>query len=334
MGVLKMKDLISIIIPVYNSSKYIKTCIESILDQSYQNIEIIAVNDGSTDNSLDILKEYDNIIVIDKKNTGVSDTRNVGVLKANGKFIMFVDSDDYLPRDAVEKLYNCIIVNDTDVVRGISKIFLSNDNYYFEKIPRNLKNHKLYKNNFKDLISSFFDIKNNINCYSPLLLIKREKVPKFDSTLSFMEDTLFYIQLLNNIDTIWLTDIYSYDYRYNFNSASKNTINISKNINSMLCSFSKITELLIEYGFYSNEVKELIDKKKAYILISKLDILIYYDKKYFFNYIRQNKEILNRDIILVVNIKKLKMVKKVEIFLLNIGMYRCFFILEKLKKLV
>ena len=93
-------DKISIIVPIYNCEKYLKRCLESIINQTYNNLEIILLNDGSSDNSLKIIKEYkkkDNrIIVIDKKNTGVSDTRNIGIQKASGKYICFCDSDDVL----------------------------------------------------------------------------------------------------------------------------------------------------------------------------------------------------------------------------------------------
>lgn len=99
-------SVISIIIPVYNASKYIEKCLESIINQTYQSIEIIVINDGSKDNSLEILNEYaskDNRIkVIDKENGGVSSARNLGIDKATGKYIMFIDSDDYIEKDMLE----------------------------------------------------------------------------------------------------------------------------------------------------------------------------------------------------------------------------------------
>lgn len=90
----------SFIVPVYNTEKYLKKCLDSLVNQKYKDFEIIIVNDGSTDNSINIIndysKKYKNIIVIDQKNGGLSHARNEGVKKARGEYILFVDSDDYV----------------------------------------------------------------------------------------------------------------------------------------------------------------------------------------------------------------------------------------------
>ncbi len=91
---------ISVIIPVYNTEKYLKRCFDSVIEQDYQNLELVIINDGSKDNSELIIKEYKekypNLISYYKKeNTGVADTRNFGIEKATGDYIMFLDSDDY-----------------------------------------------------------------------------------------------------------------------------------------------------------------------------------------------------------------------------------------------
>lgn len=105
-------NLISIIIPVYNVEKYLSRCLESILSQSLKEIEIIVVNDGSTDNSLEICRYYEKkdsrIIVIDKKNEGVSVARNTGIENASGKYIGFVDPDDWIEKNMYENMYNTI----------------------------------------------------------------------------------------------------------------------------------------------------------------------------------------------------------------------------------
>lgn len=102
------EKLVSIIVPIYNAEKYLKQCIESILQQKFAMLELILVNDGSTDESLEICREYARcdrrIKVIDKKNTGVSDTRNVGIDNACGKYVQFVDADDYLKEGALEHI--------------------------------------------------------------------------------------------------------------------------------------------------------------------------------------------------------------------------------------
>mgnify|MGYP004658611791 CR=1 FL=1 len=114
-----MQELISVIVPVYNVEKYLKKCIKSIMNQSYTNLEIILINDGSTDNSgkiCDELKEQDKRIkVIHKSNGGLSDARNAGLKIANGKYIGFVDSDDYIAEDMFETLYSINKKYDSDI---------------------------------------------------------------------------------------------------------------------------------------------------------------------------------------------------------------------------
>ena len=109
----------SFIVPVYNTEKYLKKCLDSLVNQTYKNFEIIVVNDGSTDKSSNIIskyqKKYKNIIVIDKENEGLSMARNRGVLKSSGKYIIFVDSDDYVSNKLLEEVDKKI--DDSDILR-------------------------------------------------------------------------------------------------------------------------------------------------------------------------------------------------------------------------
>lgn len=113
-------DLISVIIPVYNVEKYLKECLDSVINQTHKNIEIILIDDGSTDNSGKICDEYrkkdDRIIVIHKSNEGLSSARNDGLIHAKGKYIQFIDSDDYVNRDMLEITYSIIKKYNADVV--------------------------------------------------------------------------------------------------------------------------------------------------------------------------------------------------------------------------
>lgn len=112
-------DKISIVIPVYNAEKYLEKCINSIISQTYKNLEIIIVDDGSLDKSGEIADEFQikdkRIKVIHKKNEGVSTARNVGIDACTGKYICFADADDYLMNDYVEYLYDLISNNDADI---------------------------------------------------------------------------------------------------------------------------------------------------------------------------------------------------------------------------
>lgn len=109
----------SFIVPVYNTEKYLKKCLDSLVNQTYKDFEIIVVNDGSTDKSSNIIskyqKKYKNIIVIDKENEGLSMARNRGVQKSSGKYIIFVDSDDYVSNKLLEEVDKKI--DDSDILR-------------------------------------------------------------------------------------------------------------------------------------------------------------------------------------------------------------------------
>ena len=113
------EELVTVVIPVYNVEDYLNRCVDSVIRQSHRNLEIILVDDGSTDNSgrmCDNLEDKDSRIrVIHKSNGGLSDARNVGIETANGSYILFVDSDDYIHREAVEILLRMLINNNADI---------------------------------------------------------------------------------------------------------------------------------------------------------------------------------------------------------------------------
>lgn len=113
---------VSVIVPVYNVEKYLAQCIESILNQTLKDIEVICVNDGSKDSSLSILKDFsskdDRVMVIDKENSGYGDTMNIGLSAATGEYISIVESDDFIDKNMLEDLYNIAKDNDCDVVKS------------------------------------------------------------------------------------------------------------------------------------------------------------------------------------------------------------------------
>ena len=125
-----MNPLISIIVPTYNVEKYIRTCIESILAQTYRNVEVIIVNDGSTDQSLavisDLICSHHNVKVINQKNQGLSVARNTGIDVATGKYITFVDADDKIMPGFVSSLYQIADKTGADIVRGSFRDFNGN----------------------------------------------------------------------------------------------------------------------------------------------------------------------------------------------------------------
>ena len=112
--------LVSILVPVYNVERYLSRCLDSLVAQTYKDIEIIIINDGSTDNSRDIAllysKRFNNIYVYDYENAGISTTRNRALDKAHGDYVMFVDSDDFLARRAIERMMDVVQREHCDIV--------------------------------------------------------------------------------------------------------------------------------------------------------------------------------------------------------------------------
>ena len=146
-----MNCMISVIVPVYNVEKYVERCIDSIMNQTYKNIEVIVVDDGSTDKSLEIIKnkykKNKKISIYHKSNGGLSSARNYGLEKCNGEYIAFIDSDDWIDPDCIEKVVKCIQVNDfPEIVEfGYRKV---NDNIVIEE--KKLNNNVYKETNILD----------------------------------------------------------------------------------------------------------------------------------------------------------------------------------------
>lgn len=129
------KDLISIIVPIYNVSPYLQLCLESIENQTYSHFEVFLINDGSRDNSKDICLEFaerDNRFkYIEQQNAGLSAARNTGILNSKGEFLTFIDGDDFIESNYLEELYYTSLKNDSEIVVGSFKEFNEEDNNYY-----------------------------------------------------------------------------------------------------------------------------------------------------------------------------------------------------------
>lgn len=185
------EELVSIIIPVYNAENNIEKCLNSVLSQSYTNIEIILINDGSTDKSLEICNKYagidSRIVVINKENTGVSDSRNTGLKVAKGDWISFVDSDDWIDKNMIKKMQSKVVSTNFNVCIC---------NYYNVVQGKNIMNILNVENN-----QSFID--EVLGCSGGFLcnkLYKRDLIDKqkFDDGICMCEDLLFNLKLANN----------------------------------------------------------------------------------------------------------------------------------------
>lgn len=145
-----MNEKITVIVPVYNVEHYLDKCLDSLINQTYKNLEIIVINDGSTDNSGIICQEYaqkDNrIIYIEKENGGLSDARNVGLDKMTGSYVTFIDSDDWVESDYVEVLYNKLIEYQADIAIGNYYSYNEDEAMYYFNINGESYYEKLYDN--------------------------------------------------------------------------------------------------------------------------------------------------------------------------------------------
>lgn len=212
---------ITIIVPIYNASHYLCECIESILSQSFRDFELILVNDGSTDDSLDICKKYeqsdDRIIVVSQTNSGVSKARNRGLDVAKGEWITFADADDYFLDDALLTLYERAMQTGTDLVLANA---LKLKNGKFSELHR-LKNEVLP--------NAIMSIK-HFALWGYLFnadIIRKQQL-RFIDGLAYSEDRIFIYQMARYCKTIAFCNKPVYVYRINETSACSSQDGVRK----------------------------------------------------------------------------------------------------------
>ena len=280
-------ELVSIIVPVYNVEQYLEKCVNSIINQSYKNLEIILVDDGATDNSgkiCDELAKLDNRIkVYHKKNGGLSDARNYGVERATGEYIGFVDSDDYIDPKMYEKLYEAIKKENVDVVECSFKIiypgrvdFFSTEKYYEilgkqEYLEEYLKMRRIFGSVWTKLIKS--------------TIAKKIVFPKD----KLYEDTYYAYDLINLANSFVLIDNPLYNYLMRENSITNSKFNPRIfDLVEIVEKFHKMT-----YKNYPS-LKEEADCRKMYAYFSVLNSILldenYKNNEYYSQIISYFKE--------------------------------------------
>ena len=299
-------EIISIVVPVYNVEKYLPECIDSLISQTYSNIEIILVNDGSTDNSGEICDNYskiDNRIkVIHKENGGLSDARNEGLKNISGKLIMFIDSDDYIDRNLVETLYKNLIKEQADISISAYSILLKN------KTKDICTSNTYLTLNNKESIDYMYRLK----YYSPMISSKLFRIELFDNIYfpvgKLCEDQYTLYKLLYKAQKVVFDSNAKYYYRQRKSSIINSDI---YKTNDCIESTKQIM------NFVEDKFNEDIE---SVTLNHVLLTLLYYNSliKHKIYFSKQNKEIisiikLHRKLIKKTNI--LSNIKKVQIYL-------------------
>lgn len=262
-AIMNENHLVTVIVPIYNGEKYIEQTAKSILRQTYKNIELILVNDGSKDNSLDIIEKIalrdKKIKVINKTNGGVSSARNSGIKAATGKYVMFVDSDDYLPDKAVENMVNANN-DDYDLIIGsyYSYNLQSQTKHIFDNAKVLRDTAKYFSDNFNKDISSSVWAK----------LYKRDSIKTyFNEDITFGEDLLFNCSYFCGSDKIKVINDLVYGYNQT-NSESIVTVFKEKyyyQINAVCDECKNILEKSVTDIDTINVSRKLIDVYVSYL---------------------------------------------------------------------
>lgn len=248
----KTKEL-SVILPIYNVESYLPKCLDSLINQSFTNIEIICVNDGSKDNSLEILRDYEQkdqrIIVIDKENGGVSSARNAGIRVSHGKYITFVDPDDYVDTDAYEKCMNRLYETDADIL--VFDYIVEPDN----RQPIKLTDKK-YVEPFdavsdSDISSGF--VWNKIFRHSTVI----NNNIYFKEDINYAEDNLFVNMILTKSKCTVTCPGVLYHYQYHSDS-SGNSVPTEKQLANAIKRCSYIIDYYTDEG-YTHRYKWILD---------------------------------------------------------------------------
>ena len=209
---------VSIIVPVYNVEKYLSECLDSLISQTLSDIEIICVNDGSKDSSLEILEKYaqkdKRIVVINQENSGVSTARNTGMKCANGEYIGFIDSDDWIDSDFYEKLYNSAKSNDADIT--VASIIR------YRKIEQKYRVKYIKEKAFTDLQDKISACSVPKICYVVNKLYRKELIQDDLFTPNvYFEDVIWLPNIIKKANKVVTVDGTNYYYRVNNNSIVK-----------------------------------------------------------------------------------------------------------------
>lgn len=324
---------ISVIIPIYGVEKYIRQCLESVINQTYKNLEIIIVNDGTKDNSMTIVEEYlsdERIKIINKENGGISSARNAGLDIATGEYISFVDSDDWLELDLYERLMENL--SDEEIV-------VFNYRVIDDKSLKLIKIKKIFKNNIimKTKRSIGGEYLFDIEPYVWNKLYKKELIEKYKFR---------FIKNIEGEDSVWSYESYVLSekvvfkvedgYNYRVNRVGSLVYNYDNDISEKQKERNKYSSNKIKKYFEEFLEKNKLEKEEKIFFLLLLEGKNI-NEKYYFDYSNLKKEI--KEYIELQNSKKIsnnkikeKIIKQIKIFLrtkkgkvININLFDLFF---------
>lgn len=311
---------VSIIVPIYNAENYLDKCIESLLNQTKKEIEIILINDGSTDNSEKIIKSYKDkrIKYFKNENQGIGKTRNFGIQKATGKYLMFVDSDDYIDKNMAKLMFDKAFSNSLDMVVCDYYKVINNENIE-EKLP------SFKPTTLKNSPNLLYDI--NLSPWNKIYktsLIKDNNI-RFVENLKY-EDAPFVIEALDIANKIGkVNKCLNY---YVIHGNSETTVR-DKRVYDIL----KIIDRIRKYFKGKDYIKESLDKLTVRIITNyTIQQRVQKDKKIGMQFIEEGFKYLKQEVsdyknnkyyqsrgILKRTIEKNKILTKIYVYLYNLG---------------
>ena len=248
---------ISVIIPVYNVEKYLEKCLDSIINQTFEDIEIICIDDGSSDSSLEILNQYSNndkrIIVVSQENLGPSQSRNNGIELAQGDYLTFVDADDWIELDCLEKVYNNAILNGSEVVLFNAIEHRTNNQFHkriYLPIDKNVNYDDFvfdYNYNKQLVMNNMFVVWSKLYKTS---FLKKHNI-QFPNYIRMFEDIPFHIK------TMLFAKYVSYlpEILYNYNKLNENSVQTKNNSRLEIFNIIDIVKQLLNENHSQKEFK-------------------------------------------------------------------------------
>lgn len=254
---------ITVIIPVYNTSSYLNECMDSVLNQSFYDFEVICVNDGSTDSSFNILKNYKSkdsrVKIINQPNRGLGAARNIALKYARGDYILFIDSDDYIAGEMLFDVYELACHNSLDLL--FFKI-LNFDNDTYEESKANYFEMKFINKKVGDTVFNWTNVKDRVFDFSvtaPGKLFKRDLIKniEFPEDLIF-EDTLFFMKTFFKVKRAYFYEKHLYFRRIRSDSIMNSYY---KNFSDCIPIYDRIGDYLKHINLYDDFAVQLFDRK-------------------------------------------------------------------------